>query len=134
MCLFLTVNQTIIKAGSCRVYIQGISAWSFKDTSTLSSMLTSTAAHAGKTTTNTHLSTGLNFVLIKKSQILKKSNNVPQNNEAQSLFVRHFCNPYSLSPFRVSFQCSDSLTGNRAWGRPLLIGPHHSCSHVKCVI
>lgn len=48
MCLFLTVNQTIIKAGSCRVYIQGISAWSFKDTSTLSSMLTSTAAHAEK--------------------------------------------------------------------------------------
>lgn len=62
MCLFLTVNQTIIKAGSCSVYVQEIAAWPFKDTSTLSSMSTSTAAHAEKTSTHTHLSTGLNFV------------------------------------------------------------------------
>lgn len=129
ICLFLTVNQNIIIAGSFKVYKQGILAWSFKYTSTLSSVLTSTAAHANKKKTSKHtdLSIGLNFVLSKKSQIHK-----PMRLKVYLLDI--FCDPYSLSPFRISFECSDSLTGNGPWGRPLLIGPRHPCSHVKCPI
>lgn len=107
ICLYLTVNQTIIIAGSFRVYIQGILAWSFKYTSTLSSVLTSTAACTNKNTPkHTDLSIGLKLCTVKA-----KSN--PQNNEAQSLFVGHFL--WSLFPEPLQ-NIIWMLWLNRKWG------------------